>query len=118
CIARGPVNPRNPSRRPVLAVILTAVVTTLIVILLANFTVGEKKIEHSIKPLYGPRDPQFRRTVGTLLGPPLVDGNTITALQNGDEIFPAMLQAIRAARETISFETYIYWSGDVGRAFA
>jgi len=29
-----------------------------------------------------------------------------------------MLSAIRSARETITFESYIYWSGDVGRAFA
>jgi cardiolipin synthase len=42
----------------------------------------------------------------------------VTGLQNGDEIFPAMLQAIRSARRTIAFETYIYWSGDTGREFS
>jgi cardiolipin synthase len=56
--------------------------------------------------------------MGTLLGPPLVGGNRLTALYNGDGIFPAMLKAIRAARRTITFETYIYWSGSVGREFA
>ncbi len=35
--------------------------------------------------------------MGTLLGPAILPGNQITALQNGDEIFPAMLKAIRAA---------------------
>ena len=39
------------------------------------------------------------------------DGNRVDDLENGDEIFPAMLAAIRGARETITFETYIYWSG-------
>jgi cardiolipin synthase len=39
-------------------------------------------------------------------------------LENGDEIFPAMLDAIRGAQRTITFETYIYWSGDVGKRFA
>jgi cardiolipin synthase len=39
-------------------------------------------------------------------------------LQNGDEIFPAMLAAIRQAKESITFETYIYWSGETGRLFA
>jgi len=29
-----------------------------------------------------------------------------------------MLAAIRAAKKTINFKTYIYWSGDIGRAFA
>jgi cardiolipin synthase len=39
-------------------------------------------------------------------------------LLNGDEIFPAMLDAIRGAKRTITFETYIYWSGRIGDAFA
>jgi cardiolipin synthase len=39
-------------------------------------------------------------------------------LENGVEIFPAMLEAIRGAQETICFETYIYWSGDIGREFS
>ena len=42
-------------------------------------------------------------------------GNRVDALQNGDEIFPAMLAAIRGARRTINFESYIYWSGDIGQ---
>ena len=39
-------------------------------------------------------------------------------LQNGDAIFPAMLEAIRGARRNINFETYIYWSGEIGQQFA
>jgi cardiolipin synthase len=68
--------------------------------------------------LYGADDPQFARSMGTLLGPSLLAGNRVRALCNGDEIFPAMLEAIRGARRTITFETYIYWSGEIGRAFA
>lgn len=45
-------------------------------------------------------------------------GNHVQELINGDEIFPPMLAAIRAARKTITFETCIYWSGDIGREFA
>jgi cardiolipin synthase len=56
--------------------------------------------------------------MGALLGPQLVGGNRVDTLINGDQIFPAMLEAIRSARKTITFETYIYWSGDVGKAFA
>src|SRR4029079_14449677 len=48
----------------------------------------------------------------------LLPGNGITALQNGDQIFPARLKAIRGAQQTICFETYIYWSGDIGKQFA
>jgi cardiolipin synthase len=39
-------------------------------------------------------------------------------LVNGDQIFPSMLSAIRSAQRTITFETYIYWSGAIGREFA
>ena len=101
-----------------LAIPASIVGTAAAVLFLLNFTTGEKKIDREIAPLYDVADPQFRRTMGTLLGPPLVDGNRLTAFQNGDEIFPAMLAAIRSARRTITLETYIYWSGTIGREFA
>jgi cardiolipin synthase A/B len=47
-----------------------------------------------------------------------VGGCRAAELLNGDAIFPAMLDAIRAARETITFETYIYWKGETGHAFS
>jgi cardiolipin synthase len=78
----------------------------------------EKRIESRIERLYGTGDPQFTRTMGVLLGPAIVPGNRVTPLYNGREIFPAMLAAIRSARRTITFETYIYWSGEIGREFA
>ncbi len=56
--------------------------------------------------------------MNSALGPSLVEGNKVTTLRNGDEIFPAMLQAVRSATKTVDFETYIYWNGSVGRAFA
>ncbi len=56
--------------------------------------------------------------MGNLLGPGVLGGNEVADLQNGDQIFPAMLAAIRAAQRTVTFETYIYWSGDIGKQFA
>src|SRR5690348_15259624 len=55
------------------------------------------------------QDPEFRQTMGNLLGPPIVEGNKIETLLNGDQIFPPMLEAIRSARKTVTFESYIYW---------
>ena len=55
--------------------------------------------------------------MGSLLGPGFVPGNRVTSLLNGDEVFPAMLEAIRSARRTITFESYIYWSSVVGKQF-
>src|SRR6266568_7434472 len=66
---------------------------------------------------YGVDDPQFRRTVGNLLGPPLLEGNSLTTYVNGDAFYPPMLEAIRSARKTITFETFVYWKGQMGEAF-
>jgi cardiolipin synthase len=89
-----------------------------LVLLVVNLSSSEKRIEHQIEHLYAVGAPQFVRSMGTLLGPAILPGNRVTALCNGDEIFPAMLEAIRAAKRTITFETYIYWSGSIGKAFA
>lgn len=87
-------------------------------VVLANFMRGERKVEYAVVSPYGIDDPQFPRSIGALLGPPLLAGNTVTELLNGDAIFPAMLTAIEGARETITLETFIYWSGDIGQKFA
>lgn len=92
--------------------------TLVIVYFISNLTSSEKKIEYQIKADYGVADPQFFRSVGSLLGPALVPGNRIEILANGDQIFPAMLEAIRDARCSVCFETFIYWQGDIGEAFA
>ena len=92
-----------------------ALILTLLVL---NLSLGEKKIERQLPRHYGSGDAQFQYEMGTLLGPPIIDGNRTQTLLNGVEIFPSMLQAIAAARQTITFESYIYWSGDIGQAFA
>ncbi|MGB9108588.1 MAG: cardiolipin synthase [Telluria sp.] len=100
-------------------VALLAVLTTIVVgLVVLNFAPTEKKIETQLTRLYDTDDPQFRRSLGVLLGPPLLEGNKVEVLVNGDQIFPAMLKAIREAKKTITFETYIYWSESIGKEFA
>jgi cardiolipin synthase len=62
-------------------------------------------------------DPAAPEYLATLVAADLVDGDTYDVLVNGDQVFPAMLQAIDEARERISFETYIYDKGRVGDQF-
>ena len=90
----------------------------LATILLLNFATPEQRIQRSLVHQHGIADPLFRRELSVLLGPALTEGNAAAHFENGEQIFPAMLDAIRSARRTITFETYIYWSGDVGREFA
>ena len=99
-------------------IVITAAITLLVVIVAMNFATPEKKLDRKIEHRYSVADPQFKREMGVLLGPAILPGNTITDLENGDEIFPAMLAAIASAQKTITFETYIYWSGEIGRKFA
>ncbi|BCF97073.1 hypothetical protein PPGU19_016420 [Paraburkholderia sp. PGU19] len=101
-----------------LTVLLTAVVTLVVVLAIANLSTGEKKIEHRIERRYGSDDPQFIRSMGLLLGPPVISGNRFEVLLNGDEIFPSMLEGIASAQKTITFETFIYWSGAIGEQIA
>lgn len=107
---------RIPRRRKVVA--FTIVSTLMTVVLAMNFATPEKALEKKIAHSYAVLDPQFRREMSVMLGPTILPGNRVEALNNGQEIFPAMLSAIASAERTITFETYIYWSGEVGQKFA
>ena len=97
---------------------VTMALTVLATVLFINLKSGEKQIRFEMQHEFGVSDPQFLRSIGQLLGPPVLPGNRITALHNGNQIFPAMLNAIRGASKTITLESYIYWSGDIGRQFS
>ena len=95
----------------------TFVATALAVLLVANLSLGDKRVEERVETLYSVSDAQFRRNMDVMLGPALLGGNRVQALLNGDQIFGDMLKAIRGARSTITFESYIYWSGETGEQF-
>lgn len=61
---------------------------------------------------------RLRRTLECLVGVHFTEGNTITVLHNGDEIFPAMLEAIRSAEHSVDLMTFVYWKGWPAREFA
>ena len=52
-------------------------------------------------------------TYALQINAPITSGNRVTVLENGDEIFPAMLEAIRQARGSVDLLTYVYWSGRI-----
>lgn len=99
------------------AAIVGMLLSALAALVVVNFYGGEKDIV-KLERRYSSSDPQFLRTLGVMLGPPITSGNRFQALYNGDQIFPAMLEAIHGAQKTVCFETYIYWSGEIGRKFA
>ncbi|MFO8085424.1 MAG: cardiolipin synthase [Desulfobacterales bacterium] len=48
---------------------------------------------------------------------PLLSGNRIEILHNGEEAFPAMLKAIRSAQHSLFFLTYIFETNKSGKKF-
>jgi len=58
-----------------------------------------------------------RRLLDALTTNPLVARNSVRVLQNGDEAYPAMLQAITAAEQSIALSSYIFKSDHTGRQF-
>ncbi len=108
----------NGRRSKLLTIGLTAIASAAVTAVARNFISGEKKIKTRVSRRYGSSDPQFERALGQLLGPPILDGNLVVPLRNGAEIFPAMLAAIESAERTVTFETFVYWAGEIAQRFA
>lgn len=60
----------------------------------------------------------WTRRLHSLLGVPPTGGNEVRILRNGVEIFPAMLDAIDAAEQTVDLVTFVYWDGEIAVRFA
>ncbi|MEO6036181.1 MAG: cardiolipin synthase [Verrucomicrobiota bacterium] len=99
---------------------------SLVIVALGLFCIGTivlkvtsaKKIEKLIQTDYSVADPAFQNSMSGLIGASFLDGNRVHELLNGDQIFPAMLKAISEATNSITFENYIWETGDVGGKFA
>ncbi len=95
----------------------SSLITLVVTLTVANLGDQQKDIDYTVRDVSEVASPDFERTMENMMGPAFVPGNEVTALQNGDQIFPSMLEAIRGAKETINFESYIYLSGKVGDQF-
>ncbi|MEW2391652.1 phospholipase D-like domain-containing protein [Streptomyces venezuelae] len=69
-------------------------------------------------PDFEARVARIRRRLERLIGIAATEGNALVPLRNGDEIFAAMLAAIRRAEHTVDMMTFVYWKGDIARQFA
>jgi len=77
----------------------------------------EKRIREPIHADYSVSEPEFANSISRLLSAPLVESNSVVELVNGDQIFPAMLEAIHHAQKTITLEMYIWSSGEISKRF-
>jgi cardiolipin synthase A/B len=88
-----------------------------VVILFSLLFVRRQTLEHRLEHSFTVEAPEFFSSALALGNPVPIGGNKIELLQNGDAYFPAMLEAIRGAKGTINFESYIVKSDTVGRQF-
>jgi cardiolipin synthase A/B len=63
-------------------------------------------------------DAAFFPTLEALTDAPIVGGNKIELLHNGDALFPAMLREIKTAKSTITFAQYLFKGGSLAQEFA
>src|SRR5262249_2565063 len=107
----GPDKVRSMSRRRSLP-------QWLVLVLLLS-TVGCARVyPHIALPELALGEPSFFPTLEAYAAAPIVGGNRADLLFNGEQIFPAMLEAIRGAQSTITYAQYFYEDGPISRDLA
>jgi cardiolipin synthase len=103
---------RHPRIVLLLKIVLVAAIVTATVLAIAQ---DQETVE--LRSAVSAEDPAAADYLAALVAADLAAGNTYDVLVNGDQVFPAMLEAIEGARERISFETYVYDKGHVAEQF-
>jgi cardiolipin synthase A/B len=106
------VGARHPLVVLSLKIVLVAAIVTATVLAIAQ---DQQTVE--LRSAVSAEDSTAAEYLAALVAADLVEGNGYNVLVNGDQVFPAMLQAIASARERISFETYVYEKGLVADQF-
>lgn len=96
---------------------LIVTIGVIIAVVAGLLMLAQDQVTLKIESAHAADDPKFPGYVSALLGAHPTGGNTYRVLTNGDQIFPPMLDAVKGAQRRISFETYIYNEGTVGRQF-
>ena len=63
-------------------------------------------------------EPSFYPTIAAHTDASIIAGNRVDLLLNGEQIFPALLQAIRGARKSITYAQYLYEDGAIAYEIA
>jgi cardiolipin synthase len=73
-----------------------------------------KRPPELVLPALSMTDPAFQSSVAAFTGAPIIGDNRVTILLNGEQTFPAIVEALRSAKKTITFEAYIFRKSPVG----
>ncbi|WP_373454218.1 phospholipase D-like domain-containing protein [Bordetella genomosp. 1] len=86
--------------------------------LLANVDPLDAATVGNVVPYSGPQFASLRTLGDRVTSFPLLGGNAVRPLDGGDEAYPAMLSAIRAAERCIAMQSYIFDNDAIGREMA
>ena len=104
--------PEGRRHHTLMVVLLVAVVATV-----ALLAIAQDQETLRLRSALAAEDANAPAYLAALIGGDLTHGNTYEVLTNGDQVFPAMLDAIDRAERRISFETYIYEAGELAETF-
>jgi cardiolipin synthase A/B len=111
-------SPRKTWFRSRLGAWLAAFATFLTgVALLCILFVRRDTVDYYLGHEFSVRDSEFFPSAHALADPLPINDNKIELLHNGKMIFPAMLEAIRGAQESVNFEAFLFHSGEVASQF-
>lgn len=102
---------KSPVRRAFLILFIAGLVVAVLLML------AQDQVTLKTHSAAGAEEPRHASYISALLGADVTHGNSFTVLTNGDQIFPAMLAAIKGAKRRIAFESYIYTDGDIAEQF-
>jgi cardiolipin synthase len=106
------------NRKRITQIVLTLTITGILSVFAVNLVPDRIQLRDPIPHVSSVAEPEFLRTMHSMFEGDVVTGHSIQTLVNGNEIFPPMLDAIRQAKVSVNFVTYIYWSGETALAFA
>ena len=101
----------SPVKRAFLILGCAAVVVAL------GLLIAQDQVTLRVRGAIAAGDPRHADYIAGLVAGDLSRGNSFDVLTNGDQIFPAMLEAIESAKRRISFETYIFDTGELAEKF-
>ncbi|HEX5387346.1 MAG TPA: phospholipase D-like domain-containing protein [Gemmatimonadales bacterium] len=96
---------------------LIAIGTIAVVVVLSTLLLPDHMPAMSVNATSEAGSEEFLAALSRYLNVPVLRGGTVHLLQNGDRFFPALLDAIHGARETVNFQVYIFESDEVGERF-
>lgn len=97
---------------------ISAALAGVVSFVLYHATPDSHPAVYALEPDFDTGSSEFRTTMAGATGMPVVNGNRVEIYNNGDEFYPAMLEAIESATLSITMEQYIFSNGEVGRRFA